>query len=126
MQILESLPRIGDSDYVLGASPRGNHIGGFSWIKVALDQQMKPVKGWVLHDLRRTCATGLQRLGIRVEVTEAALNHRGGAVRGVAAIYQRHTYGGEKRHALQTWADHVERLVSGTPETKVVPISARR
>ena len=28
-----------------------------------------------LHDLRRTMATGLQRLGVRLEVTEAVLNH---------------------------------------------------
>jgi hypothetical protein len=30
--------------------------------------------GWWLHDLRRTLATGLQRLGVRLEVTEAVLS----------------------------------------------------
>jgi integrase len=120
MAILDSVPRIADTDYVFGGSPRGNHIGGFSRIKAALDAQMKPAKGWTLHDLRRTCATGLQKLGIRVEVTEAALNHRGGTVRGVAAIYQRHDYAAEKRLALQAWADHVDAIVSGEPVDKVV------
>src|SRR6478752_5064977 len=38
--------------------------------------------GW-LHDLRRTLATGLQRLGVRLEVTEAVLNHLSGSRAGV-------------------------------------------
>lgn len=120
MQILESLPQIGDTDYVFGGSPRGAHIGGFSRIKADIDQHMKPAKPWTFHDLRRTCATGLQRLGIRVEVTEAALNHKGGVVRGVAAVYQRHDYASEKRVALQDWADHVDAIVNGEPTEKVV------
>jgi hypothetical protein len=36
-----------------------------------------------LHDLRRTLATGLQRFGIRLEVTEAVLNHVGGSMAGI-------------------------------------------
>jgi hypothetical protein len=33
---------------------------------------------WSVHDLRRTVATGLQRLGVRLEVTEAVLNRISG------------------------------------------------
>ena len=36
-----------------------------------------------LHDLRRTVATGLQRLGVRLEVTEAVLNHISGSRAGI-------------------------------------------
>ena len=39
-----------------------------------------PLVPWTLHDLRRTVATGLQRLGVRLEVTEAVLNHISGSV----------------------------------------------
>src|SRR5262249_15010114 len=39
------------------------------------------VSGWCLHDLRRTLATGPQRLGVRLEVTEAVLNHAHRATR---------------------------------------------
>lgn len=68
---------------------------------------------WRLHDARRTLATGLQRLGVRFEVTEAVLNHTAGASRsGVAAVYQRHGWGPEKRAALDAWADHCDRAVS--------------
>ena len=41
----------------------------------------------VLHDFRRTCATGLQKLGVRLEVTEAILNHKSGSVSGLSLIH---------------------------------------
>jgi hypothetical protein len=44
-------------------------FNGFSKANVALDK-CSGVTDWRLHDLRRTCATGLQRLGVRLEVTE--------------------------------------------------------
>jgi integrase len=62
---------------------------------------------WRLHDLRRTLATGFQRLGVRFEVTEAVLNHVGGSRSGVAGIYQRHDWKPEKRTALAMWNDHL-------------------
>jgi integrase len=68
------------------------------------------VPHWMLHDLRRTMATGLQRLGVRLEVTEAVLNHLSGARSGIVGIYQRHNYFDEKRSALAAWAKEVSRL----------------
>jgi integrase len=65
------------------------------------------------HDLRRTVATGLQRLGVRLEVTEAVLNHVSGSRAGVVGVYQRHTWSEEKRAALAAWASHIGRLVAG-------------
>jgi integrase len=49
---------------------RGTPFGGWSKAKSALDAA-SGVSGWWLHDLRRTSATGLQRLGVRLEVTES-------------------------------------------------------
>lgn len=66
-----------------------------------------PLPPWRLHDLRRTLATGFQRLGVRFEVTEAVLNHVGQSRSGVAAIYQRHDWKAEKRLALDAWNDHI-------------------
>jgi integrase len=75
--------------------------------------QVVTVAPWRLHDARRTLATGLQRLGVRFEVTEAVLNHTAGASRsGVAAVYQRHGWGPEKRQALDAWADHCDRVLN--------------
>ena len=66
-----------------------------------------PLALWSVHDLRRTVATGLQRLGVRLEVTEAVLNHISGSRGGIAGVYQRHDLAAEKRAALDAWATHV-------------------
>jgi hypothetical protein len=94
---------------------------GWSKVKRRLDIKMAEVAKaekatvppWRIHDLRRTCATGLQKLGVRLEVTEAILNHSGGSRAGIVGIYQRHQYFEEKRAALDLWAAHVEKIVSG-------------
>lgn len=69
------------------------------------------IEPWRNHDLRRTLATGFQRLGVRFEVTEAVLNHVSGAKGGVAGIYQRHDWKDEKRAALKAWSEHIGALV---------------
>ena len=53
-------------------------FNGFGKAKAQLDKT-SGVTGWRLHDLRRTMATGLQRLGVRLEVTESVLNHVSGS-----------------------------------------------
>jgi hypothetical protein len=55
------------------------------------------------HDLRRTLATNLQKLGVKLEVTEAVLNHVSGSRAGIVGLYQRHAYSDEKRAALEAW-----------------------
>jgi hypothetical protein len=58
-------------------------------------------------------ATGLQKLGVRLEVTEAILNHVSGSRAGVVGIYQRHEWAEEKRAALNAWGEHVAAIVEG-------------
>ncbi len=84
------------------------------------------VAPWRLHDLRRTLATGMQRLGVRFEVTEAILNHVSGSKSGVAGVYQLHDWGPEKKAALAAWSDHVAGLLVPTDKTNVVPLAAVR
>lgn len=105
-------------------------ISGFSRAKKLLDAAMlKTAKAeaieageapetveiadWRIHDLRRTMATGFQKLGVRFEVTEATLNHISGMSRaGVAGVYQQHDWKEEKREALEKWAEHCEALLA--------------
>jgi integrase len=80
-------------------------------IRCDLEKRLgEPVPHWTLHDLRRTMATGLQRLGVRLEVTEATLNHLSGSRGGIVGVYQRHNYFSEKKAALAAWSKEVKRL----------------
>jgi hypothetical protein len=45
-----------------------------------------------LHDLRRTYATNLRRLSVKLEVIEALINHVSGTRSGFVGVYQRHHY----------------------------------
>lgn len=79
----------------------------------SLDETLKRenTERWTLHDIRRTVATGLQRLGVRFEVTEAVLNHISGAKGGIAGVYQRHDWKSEKRSALDAWAKYLAKIM---------------
>jgi integrase len=83
-------------------------------IRDALEKEIgHPVPHWTLHDLRRTLATRLQRLGVRLEVTEAVLNHLSGSRTGIVGVYQRHNYFQEKKSALSAWERELKRLARG-------------
>ncbi len=95
-------------------------FNGFSKSKSSLDENCG-VTAWRLHDLRRTLATGLQKLGIRLEVTEAVLNHISGTRAGIVGVYQRHEWADEKRAALNAWRAHVAAVVEKRePDANVV------
>jgi integrase len=123
VQILQALPRIADSDLVFTLSGRVP-IRGFHNVKTRIDALMPAGPSWTLHDLRRTFASGCARLGIAVHVVEAALNHRSGSIRGIAAVYNRYSYDTEKRAAMAAWARHVQAIVSGETAANVVSLRA--
>ena len=118
--------------YIFTSTGGETPLNGFSKSKARLDKlvaQTTPAdtfaERWVLHDLRRTAASGMARLGVAPHVVEALLNHKSGQIRGVARVYNRFNYAPEVAHALTVWASHVEALVSGTPvERNVVPLRA--
>jgi integrase len=106
-------------------------VSGFSHAKAAADRYMlerlrKKLAGegreaeeaeiddWILHDLRRTAATGMAGLSIPPHVVDKILNHVSGTIRGVAAVYNRHAYFEERKSALEAWGQHVKNLVRPT------------
>jgi len=110
LKILATIERRGD--HVFGKRDSG--FSGWSKAKKRLDTKLgKSVAPWRVHDLRRTCASGMQRLGVRVEVIERALNHVSGSFRGVAGVYQRDPMSDDVHDALERWGWHVTALVEG-------------
>ncbi len=134
--ILRSVPSVqGKQGYVFtttGTTP----VQGFKKAKSRIDIRMQEIaaeergerveiEGWVMHDLRRTAATGMARLGVPLRVTEAVLNHVSGSASGIVSVYQRHDFATEKRQALEAWAGYVERLVQGENDNVVELVDAR-
>jgi integrase len=120
LAILRTLPKVHD-ELVFTTNGRVP-VAGFSMAKRRLDTavaalrtdgNLPPLVDWHLHDLRRTMASGMARLGIAPHVIEKVLNHQTGAISGVAAIYNRYDYQNEKRQALDTWGAYVSDLVLG-------------
>ena len=85
-------------------------FSGFSKCKRRLDEA-SGVSDWRLHDIRRTVATGMARLGVAPHVVERVLNHASGTFAGVAGVYNRFGYLPEMRAALEAWEGHVRALV---------------
>ena len=114
MKILHKAKRIGE--YVFATLP-DRPISGFGKTKADCDKK-SGITGWRLHDLRRTAASGMARLNISPHVVEKVLNHASGTIRGVAAIYNRHGYLEEKRHALNMWGREIGQLVGSDAKKK--------
>ena len=93
------------------AFPRGKSFQQFSVAKRKLDE-VSGVTGWRLHDLRRTCVSGMARLGVAPHVADKVLNHQSGTISGVAAVYQRHEFLRERKDALEQWGAHVGKTVT--------------
>lgn len=109
---LRALPRIKGSDLVFTTD--GETVSsGWSKAKRQLDEAAAkvnngvPLDAWTLHDLRRTCATGLAKLRHMPHVIEAALNHASGQVSGIARTYNVFEYRDEIAAALADWERHV-------------------
>jgi integrase len=115
-------------------------VSGYSRAKKRLDAAMSEIAAkrateagiepseiepWRIHDIRRTVATGLQRLGVRFEVTEAVLNHISGSRSGVAGVYQRHDWKEEKRSALDAWARHIRSVLTVEDDRNVLRFERR-
>ena len=101
-------------------SPIGNKpFQKFSKAKRLIDQ-LSGVTGWRLHDLRRTCVSGMARLGIAPHIADKILNHQSGTISGVAAVYQRHEFLTQRREALEWWGAHVADIVAFSGEVQRV------
>jgi integrase len=128
-------------EFLFGRGGQGA-FGGWSVCKMSLDARVTaanggvPIPGWTIHDLRRVLASyvggGLEEhhlaalpksdrdlaggLGVPPHVVEALLGHVG-SLAGVAGVYARTGFEGEKREALNRWASRLGEIV--TPRAEV-------
>src|SRR3569833_307029 len=108
IKVLNSLPRPTAGPYLLSFTGGLRPLSGFSKAKARLDESFPdtPLAPWVVHDIRRSVATHMERIGVAPHVIELCLGH---ALRGVAATYRHYAYLPEKSEALQRWADELSR-----------------
>lgn len=147
MSIIEECPKIGNFVFSTGRSAPARAgptagarpISGWSKVKTSLDKlafkkaqalanersQEAPTEfaEWRLHDLRRSCATNLARLGVDRVVIGKVLNH---AEQEVTAVYDRHRYDAEKRRALELWGQRLAAIIDGRDDGNIVSLAAAR
>ncbi len=110
-RLLASLPTQGEYLFSTNGTVPFSSIGK---AKAKLDEICE-IKNWRLHDLRRTSAVILQRLGSPPYLVEAIQGRVSGTFKGAAGVYQRYGYADEKRVALVKLAGR---------KAKVVPLRA--
>jgi integrase len=115
--IMTGLPRVGGNCGLVFTTTGSTPVGGFSRAKGRIDAAMarssqEQLERWTFHDLRRTAASGMARLGINLPVIEKVLNHTSGSFGGIVGVYQRHEFADEKRQALEAWGRFVAELTT--------------
>lgn len=89
-QIIAAVPGDGDLLFPARGKPE-TPMSNWAKRKRVFDKSLI-LPSYTLHDLRRTFASKLARLGTPVHVTEKLLNHVSGTISGVAATYQRYSF----------------------------------
>jgi len=103
MSTISAVPQVDGQAWLFSTSGRGP-VKGFSKAKAKLDEE-SGVTNWTFHDLRRTFATfTTEKLNISPVVIDKVLNHTSGAVKGIAAVYQRGEYLDQRKTAMDAWA----------------------
>ena len=129
LELLKKTPKIKGCPYVFSTTGK-TPVSGWANAKEAIDRRMLKaaqeaaekrgedpdeveIPEWRFHDIRRTVANHMQKMGVPLEVTEALLGHISGSKAGVVGIYQTYRYEKERREALDKWAERLGVLVRG-------------
>ena len=116
LEIIDTLPRFTEGDFVFTTRGGRRPVSAFSKMKARTDD-LSGVGNWRLHDLRRTARTGLAEIGIPEIIAEKILGH---AERNVLAkIYNRYQYTDEKKNALERWGTRLREIIDPPPENVV-------
>jgi integrase len=138
----ENLPSGAPSPWVFPATDPAKPVCIKSFGKQLADRQRQPERRmsrrtkstlaltleggrWTAHDLRRTAATVMARLGVSTDTIDECLNHK--VKSKVARIYIRDRREADQARAFDALGAHLQRLAEADarPSTNVVPMPAR-
>ena len=105
--ILEELPRWNKGNYLFSTTSGEKPVSSFSKAKNKLDATIASdleIAHWTIHDIRRSVATHMARIGIDEIVIERLLGH---SIAGVKGVYNRYRYFDEISDALASWEDEI-------------------
>jgi integrase len=140
LDILTSLPRVENGAALLfparaAVGRRAIPASAHSKAKFRLDHAIAelaeaegapPLAQWAFHDLRRSAASGMAKLGVDLHVIERCLNHASGVFGGIVGVYQKHRFEDATRRAMDAWAAHIEQLMTGAPAKNVIELTSAR
>ncbi|GAB2178715.1 tyrosine-type recombinase/integrase [Dongia sp. agr-C8] len=121
LRVLAECPQIQGQDLVFSTTGE-TPISGFGKPKERIDKRIQEARekakrdvmpDWILHDFRRSLATGLNELGVAEHVADRILNHASRTKGGVKRIYNKFQYAEERADALRLWSKTLERKLSG-------------
>lgn len=116
VELFESFKHAPSSPWVLPGTDATEHLDAKlltrSLAKCMARFQKVGILAFTLHDLRRTCRTGLARLKVEPHIAERVLGH---AQERIRATYDTHVYLDEKRAALELWSAHLATLIIRRP-----------
>jgi len=132
--ILAKIEPVRGCPFVFCAASR-KPVSAFSAMKRGLDAaiaterqkagSLAAMSGWTMHDFRRAGVTALASMGFPPHVCDRLLNHVGGSISGVAAVYQRAEFLSERKAALDAWACLIVSAAEARPiDSNVVPLRA--
>jgi integrase len=115
--ILNDCPTGGDYVFTTNKRPPS----GFSRAKKRIDLKMAELMGdafeqfapYTWHDIRRSVASGLLKLGFNPVEIDAVLNHKSGTISGLRATYMQFDAAEITKRALTSWADHLKQIIGG-------------
>jgi integrase len=120
-EILAGIAKREGREHVFGRTT-GAGFSGWSSVKEDFDAVVK-IEPWVVHDLRRTVRTGIDKLGVLPHICEAVLNH---LPPKLVRTYNQNTYENEKRKALDTWAHHLKTIVAQASGANVTALKKKQ
>ena len=114
----------GESQYLFPSNRTGHHLNPPSITRslwCVMDEEYEDridVEYFTVHDLRRTAATGMARIGVQRFNISRVLNH---SEEGMTKIYDKYDYLKEKKDALDRWGRKLESIITGR-KAKVIEL----